>query len=100
MTFPKPSPPAYSAIQIWLHWGIALLIGSQFVLNGPIGKAWRALSRGQGADISSTVLLHVYVGIAVLVLVLWRLALRVCRGVPRPVQCRWRDTWGIWVHMA
>ena len=82
MTFPKPSPPAYSAVQIWLHWGIALLIGSQFVLNGPIGKAWRALSRGQGADISSTVLLHVYVGIGVLVLVLWRLALRVRRGVP------------------
>lgn len=78
-----PAPTAYSRTQIVLHWIVFVLIAAQFVLHDGIKDAWRAILRGTPApDFDPTVPLHVFGGIAVLALVVWRLVLRARRGVP------------------
>jgi cytochrome b561 len=79
-----PSPTSYSRTQILLHWGVALLIVPQFILEDSIGAAWRAIQRGSEAAADPLVAFHVYGGIAILALVVWRLVLRAWRGVPPP----------------
>ena len=79
-----PVRSAYSLPQRLLHWLIALLVF--FNLLFPDGmNAWKHLVRnGQTpspADISSANI-HAYVGIAVLVLTIIRLAVRLSSGTP------------------
>ena len=77
-------PAGYTGTQILLHWAIAALIVLQLVLGEDIKPAYRAFSRGTepaAADIFNANI-HVYVGLAVLVLAIWRLAIRLQRGVP------------------
>ncbi len=75
---------SYSLSQILLHWIVALLVLVQILNDDAIGRAFRALRRDPAAVPGAIAQMHVYIGIAVLVLVLWRLALRFTRGVPRP----------------
>ena len=77
-------PTGYTGTQILLHWAIAALIVLQLVIGEDIKPAYRAFSRGTepaAADIFNANI-HVYVGLAVLVLAVWRLAIRLQRGVP------------------
>ena len=74
----------YSATQIALHWIVALLIAAQFLLNDAIGSAFRAAMRGEEVGFNPLVAAHVFGGIAILVLVLWRIVLRKTRGAPLP----------------
>ncbi len=74
----------YSLLQISLHWTVALLILLQFLDNDAISKAWRSIARGGQADTTTLVTVHVVAGIAVLALVVWRLALRTRRDAPPP----------------
>ena len=66
-----------------LHWAIALLVLAQFLNDEAIGAAWRALRRGD-AEVPGGFLVtaHVFVGVAILLFSLWRIALRVTRGAP------------------
>ncbi|MCV2865163.1 cytochrome b [Albidovulum sediminicola] len=75
-------PQGYSRAQIALHWAVFLLLVSQYLLEDGISSAWRAYRRGQEAGFDLTVPLHVFGGIAILLLVLWRAALRLRRGAP------------------
>lgn len=75
-------PKGYSRTQIGLHWFIAALIVAQFVLHDPIVAAWEAMAKGETPVIGPLVLTHVIGGSLVLVLVVWRLAVRMRRGVP------------------
>ena len=78
------SPAGFTATQIILHWAIAALIIFQLVLGEDIKPAYRAFNRGNepaSADLFSANM-HVYVGLAVLVLAIWRFAIRLRRGVP------------------
>lgn len=75
-------PTGYSRTQIALHWIIALLIISQFVLHDPIVAAWKAKTEGLEAEFGLLIGAHVLGGIAILVLACWRIALRFRRGVP------------------
>ncbi|PTE06974.1 cytochrome b [Mesorhizobium helmanticense] len=74
----------YTATQILLHWAIATLIVLQLVIGEDIKPAYRAFSRGNAptADDVFNANIHVYVGLAVLVLAVWRLAARLRSGVP------------------
>jgi cytochrome b561 len=77
-------PTGYSATQIVLHWAIAALIVLQLLLGEDIKPAYRAFSRATepaAGDIFNANI-HVYVGLTVLVLAVWRLAIRLQRGVP------------------
>lgn len=79
-----PAPTGYSRIQIRLHWIVAALIVMQYLLHEPIAEFWEARAAGRAAEFSLLIPFHVFGGLAVLVLVLWRLALRAVRGVPLP----------------
>jgi cytochrome b561 len=81
----EAGPVGYTATQIVLHWAIAALIIFQLVLGEDIKPAYRAFARGTepaSADVFNANL-HVYAGLAVLALALWRLAIRLMRGVPK-----------------
>ena len=77
-------PRGFSLSQILLHWIVALLVLAQYMNDGPIGAAWRAFRRGQEIPGSLLATAHVVVGCAILVLVAWRIALRLTRGAPHP----------------
>lgn len=76
----------YSKTQIILHWAVALLIVAQFVLNDGIAAAWRAFRRGQEVTFDPLVAAHVFGGIAILALVVWRLGIRARQGAVAPVE--------------
>ncbi|WP_442579291.1 cytochrome b [Mesorhizobium sp. ASY16-5R] len=76
----------YTATQILLHWVIAALVLFQLVIGEDIKPAYRAFSQHsspQNDDLINANI-HVYVGLLVLLLALWRLAIRLLRGVPAP----------------
>ncbi|MEF0943573.1 cytochrome b [Rhizobium sp. BR 362] len=76
----------YSTTQISLHWIIAALVLFQLLFGESMTRVIRAQARGtivSSAD-GSMGTAHYWAGIAVLLLVLLRLALRVAFGTPRP----------------
>jgi cytochrome b561 len=75
----------YSKTQIILHWVVALLIVAQFVFHESIVAAWSAFREGQAVVFDPLVAAHVFGGIAILALVLWRLVIRVQKGAVPPV---------------
>lgn len=77
-------PKGYSLWQIRLHWIVVGLIALQFLLHEPMTAAWDALREGRDPGFDPLVAAHVFGGLAVLALALWRLALRAARGVPPP----------------
>jgi cytochrome b561 len=74
-------PPTYSALQIVLHWTIAALVIFQILFHDGIQDAHRAMERGEPYAQFN---IHVIVGLSILALALWRLALRLTRGSPPP----------------
>ncbi len=74
--------PHYSRTQIVLHWLVAILIASQYIFKDAIVAAWDAVSQGLPVAFNPLVLAHVAGGVLILILVVWRLALRARRGVP------------------
>lgn len=76
----------YTATQILLHWVIAALVVLQLVIGEDIKPAYRALSQGSSntTDDLFNANIHVYVGLLVLLLAVWRLAIRLVNGVPAP----------------
>lgn len=72
----------YSRAQISLHWAVALLIIYQLVFGEDMSHAWRALRDNPETATSFGAWVHIIAGILVLILALWRLALRMTRGVP------------------
>lgn len=74
-------PLTYSRTQIALHWTIVLLVLFQLFLHEGMEAAFHERARGiEVAPINP----HVIAGTLVLVLVLWRLYLRLTRGTPPP----------------
>lgn len=76
------APARYRPAQIWLHWIVAVLVLAQFALSDPIAEAWRALRAGREIGFDPAVAVHVFGGIAIFLLVLWRLLLRWRHGAP------------------
>lgn len=73
------APDTFSRTQIVLHWTIAVLVIFQLVLHEGMEDAWEIREDGGTVSLINP---HVVVGIAVLVLATWRIALRLTRGVP------------------
>jgi cytochrome b561 len=72
----------YSVTQIGLHWIVAVLVAGQYIFKDNVSKAWEAYTQGQETALSSLVFAHVAGGLLILAFVLWRLVLRLTRGVP------------------
>lgn len=75
-------PSHYSRAQIALHWVVFLLIALQYLFHDAILEAWDTLRDGGEIAFSPLVAAHVFGGLLILALVLWRLALRLTRGAP------------------
>ena len=80
----KTLPTGYSGTQIFLHWAIAALVIFQLVFGEDIVEAYRAFRRGTQPTDEAVfdANIHVYLGIAVFVLAVWRIALRLKNGAP------------------
>jgi cytochrome b561 len=78
------NPAGYTRSQVILHWIIAALVIFQLVFGEDIVPAYRAFMRGAEppADSIFPANLHVYIGIAILVLAVARLVLRFRYGAP------------------
>lgn len=77
----------YTRTQVILHWSVVALIAFQYLGSEGIEHAWRAFVRGeyvQAEDFSGLALAHLISGVLVLILVIWRLVLRVRVGAPPP----------------
>lgn len=74
----------YSPTQVALHWSVVVLVAFQFLAHDGIEDAWRAYERNRGVEADTAIMayLHIGAGVVVLLLMLWRLALRLFRGVP------------------
>ena len=72
----------YSKTQIRLHWAIAVLIALQVILGFGISDAFDTIIDGGAFTPSPLVIGHVLGGFAIFVFGLWRLRLRLRRGVP------------------
>ena len=72
----------YSRVQIGLHWAIAALIIFQLIFGESMGDVWRAFETTGDATLTTAAWAHILVGIAVLALLIWRIELRLMRGVP------------------
>jgi cytochrome b561 len=84
-SFAVSTRQGYSAIQIALHWLIAvLLVFNAFFSGDGMSGAWRDFERNSDAlGLGGLVpQLHLWAGIAILAFALWRLFLRMTRGVP------------------
>lgn len=75
---------AYSRMQIALHWAIAALIGVNYFVSEGMEEVFDANMEGQVSSTTTSVV-HVYVGVAVIALVVLRLILRLVQGVPAAV---------------
>lgn len=72
----------YSATQIGLHWIVAVLVAGQYIFKDSISLAWDDYMQGQEVVFAPLILAHVAGGLLILGLILWRLFLRLTRGVP------------------
>ena len=71
----------YTGVQIALHWGVAVLI----IVNWFLGDGARvALEKVEGGAMNVAATPHIWIGLAVLALVVIRLIVRVSSGVPQP----------------
>ena len=79
-------PIGYTKAQIVLHWVIAALVIFQLVFGENIVPAFRAFMQGTepASDAMLPANLHIYVGLAILVLAVLRVALRIRYGAPPP----------------
>lgn len=73
------APDNYSRTQIILHWTIAALVIFQLVFHEGMEDAWDIREDGGTVPLVNP---HVVVGILILALAIWRLSLRLIRGVP------------------
>lgn len=78
-------PLGYSRAQIRLHWIVAVLIVTQVVFGETIAHAFRDILEGKEVAFDPLIALHLLGGMLVFVFGLWRLVLRLRRGVPAPV---------------
>ncbi len=71
----------YSGLQIGLHWLILILIGMNYFVSEGMEEAFEAHNEGAAVGFWPASI-HVYVGLAILALVLIRLIVRLVRGAP------------------
>ncbi|TCP60266.1 cytochrome b561 [Rhodovulum bhavnagarense] len=78
------SVTGYSRMQIRLHWAVFALVALQFLLAGGMSSAFDKFMETGEKSFSILVALHILPGVLVLILAVWRIVLRMLRGVPAP----------------
>lgn len=72
----------YLTTQIVLHWTVAALVILQFLAYEGMEHAWDAYEDGEPVTTGPLVVLHIATGITILLLAIWRIALRLRYGAP------------------
>lgn len=75
-------PLGYSLTQIRLHWIVAALVILQLIFGEGIGESFDARIESGASGYSLQAILHIVAGVLIGLLALWRLSLRLTRGVP------------------
>lgn len=75
----------YSRKRIALHWIAFALIAQQYIFHDAISGAWDQILKGVEVAFNPLVMMHVLGGALVLLLAIWRLALRARHGAPAPL---------------
>lgn len=75
-------PKGYTRTQIFLHWVMFLFIGFQLIFGEEIAHAFERIMEGKEYTPTFMVMSHVWVGIAILVLVIPRFIIKARRGAP------------------
>lgn len=75
-------PRGYSLRQIRLHWVVAALVILQLVFGEAIVDSFDARMESGASGDSLQAVLHIATGVLIGLLALWRLSLRLGRGVP------------------
>ena len=75
------APATYSKTQIALHWIVVVLVLFQILAHDEIAQLWDGRMDGTLPN-APTPNVHAAVGFLILALVIWRLVLRLRRGVP------------------
>ena len=76
------SPTGYSRMQIALHWIVVALVAAQFIFKDAIAQAWMAWHEELPFAFDPRIAAHVIAGQLILVLIGWRLVLRIKLGAP------------------
>ena len=91
----------YNAAQITLHWLVAALVTFNYFYSDGMGRALAARLRGtESTRVAIEPWVHVWVGVAVLALVLLRLVLRWRRGAPAAPGSGFLQRAAEWGHRA
>ncbi len=86
-------------MQIGLHWAVALLVIFNYLYSDGMGAALDSRLNGTTPEaLKLNPDIHVWVGLAVLALVLLRLVMRLMRGVPAPSGSGLQQSLAEWVH--
>lgn len=72
----------YTRIQIALHWAVVALIGVEYVFSDGMGRALYRMAELGIAPGGITPVIHVWVGMAILALVVVRIGVRLVLGAP------------------
>lgn len=72
----------YSGLQMMLHWGIALLVAVNWLTGEAMIEAFDGMIEGEIGKDSLSSGLHLYLGLAILVLAVVRLVVRLVQGKP------------------
>lgn len=75
-------PLGYSLLQIRLHWIVAALVILQLIFGESIADSFDARIESGVSGYSLPAVLHIAAGVLIGLLALWRLSLRLGRGVP------------------
>ncbi|WP_158243133.1 cytochrome b [Acidimangrovimonas sediminis] len=82
MALSKPAA-AFSPAQKILHWTVVvLLILQEFVFDGGMGRYFHAYADGKTGAWTTTSIAHLLIGTVILLLAIWRVALRATHGAP------------------
>lgn len=94
------SPNSFTHLQKMLHWAVVLLLLQYLFFDG-MGRPFHQLRDTGVATYSTTVIFHIVIGVSVLVLALWRIALRLRLGAPPPPaqEPGWAQTAGKITHV-
>jgi cytochrome b561 len=76
-------PVSYNRTQVLLHWIIAALVAFQIVFHDGIEELWNARMTGAIPNVP-TPTPHTIVGLLILILMIWRVVVRLRNGAPPP----------------
>ena len=90
----------YTRAQITLHWVTVILVALQYLFHEGISDAFEAGLEAGRLSLTAPAALHIATGSAILVIAIWRLAIRSGRGAVLAPEAEpaWAAALSVWAH--